>query len=124
MTSDPAAARHEQVGRLADRTGPTTLAADQLLPVLPAVAGLLPDGGLRRGTVVVVAGSPRLALALLAGPTRAGHWAAAVGGAGGHPRRRRKAMRGMLEPDAGGPGGRREARGAGGPGRPCCKAGG
>ncbi|MDQ6797844.1 MAG: hypothetical protein M3011_07475, partial [Actinomycetota bacterium] len=45
---------------LAEVTGrarPVTLAGDRMLPVVPALRPLLPDGGLRRGTVVSVAGS-------------------------------------------------------------------
>ena len=73
---------------------PVSLAGERILPVLPALAGLLPDGGLRRGSTVAVSGdAPRasrseaearpgassLALALLAGPSAAGSWCAAVG---------------------------------------------
>lgn len=50
-----------------------------VLPALPAIAPLLPGGVLRPGTVVSVTGSASLALALLAGPSRAGAWCAAVG---------------------------------------------
>lgn len=64
---------------LARRAVPVSLAGDHLLPVLPALAGLLPGGGLRRGSTVAVAGSTSLALALLAGPSAAGSWCAAVG---------------------------------------------
>lgn len=58
------------------------LARDQRLPVVPALAGLLPDGGLPRGTVVGVGGpggATSLALALAAGPSQAGSWTGAVG---------------------------------------------
>jgi len=88
---------------------PVSLARERTLPVLPALAGLLPEGGLRRGSTVAVSGvdprasrsaaearpgvDPRasrsaaearpgatsLALALLAGPSQAGSWCAAVG---------------------------------------------
>ena len=73
---------------------PVSLARERTLPVLPALADLLPEGGLRRGSTVAVAGdAPRasrseaearpgatsLALALLAGPSQAGSWCAAVG---------------------------------------------
>lgn len=54
-------------------------AAARTLPVLPALAELLPGGGLRRGASYTVQGSPALALALLAGPSAAGSWCAAVG---------------------------------------------
>ncbi|HYT27137.1 MAG TPA: hypothetical protein VEP73_11715 [Actinomycetota bacterium] len=74
-----AVARDEERTRLANLVGPTALAADQLLPVLPPLARLLPHGGLRRGTVVTIDGSLRLALALAASVTQADRWAAAVG---------------------------------------------
>ena len=45
----------------------------------PALEGLLPDRGLRRGSTVAVSGSTSLALALLAAPSAAGSWCAAVG---------------------------------------------
>lgn len=64
---------------LAGRTQPVSLARERLLPVLPALERLFPDGGLRRGATVGVAGSTSLALALLAGPSAAGSWCAAVG---------------------------------------------
>jgi hypothetical protein len=77
--SRSAAARHGERTRLTGLVAPATLAAEQLLPVLPPLARLLPHGGLRRGTVVTVGGSLRLALALAAGATQANLWAAAVG---------------------------------------------
>jgi pyruvate/2-oxoglutarate dehydrogenase complex dihydrolipoamide acyltransferase (E2) component len=76
---------------LAERVRPVTLARDQQLPVLPALAPLLPGGALRRGATVAVgaasglgagagaAGATSLALALAAGPSQAGAWVAAVG---------------------------------------------
>lgn len=65
-------------GALARRK--TQLAAlDELLPVAPELAGLLPHGGLRRGSTVSVVGSPSLLLALLAEATATGSWAAIVG---------------------------------------------
>jgi hypothetical protein len=77
--SQSAAARQAERTRLARRVQPTTLAADQLLPVLPPLAPLLPHGGLRRGGVVTVSGSLRLALALAAGVTQGNLWAAFAG---------------------------------------------
>jgi hypothetical protein len=47
-----------------------------LLTVLPPLAGLLPGGGLRRGSTIAVGGAVSLVLALLAEATRAGSWAA------------------------------------------------
>jgi hypothetical protein len=78
------------VARLAALPGVSTASrvaaqADQarvtgrVLPVVPALAGLLPAAGLRRGTTVAVHGSSSLLLALLAEATAAGSWAAVVG---------------------------------------------
>jgi len=58
---------------------PTVLAGDRQLPVLEPLRDLLPTPGLRRGSVVTVQGSTSLALALVAGPSAAGSWCAAVG---------------------------------------------
>lgn len=60
---------------------PVSPAADRILPVDPALAPLLPDGGLRRGSSLVVGGvaGTSLVLALAAGASRAGSWVAAVG---------------------------------------------
>ncbi len=69
--------------RLRDGAGPATTLAERgtenTLPVLSALAPLLPGGGLRRGSTVAVTGSASLLLALLAGASRAGAWAAVVG---------------------------------------------
>ncbi|MEV4057984.1 hypothetical protein AB0J55_42840 [Amycolatopsis sp. NPDC049688] len=54
-------------------------ATGRVLPVVPALAGLLPGGGLRRGSTVAVHGGTSLLLALLASPTNSGSWAAVVG---------------------------------------------
>ncbi|CAN5868840.1 MAG: hypothetical protein H0V93_17045 [Euzebyales bacterium] len=54
------------------------LADVSLLPVPPPLEGLLPWGGLRRGSTVV-AEAPSLALALVARSSAAGSWCAAVG---------------------------------------------
>lgn len=74
---------------LVERTRPVAPAGRRLLPVLPVLEPLLSPGGgeagLRRGSVVGVsggAGATALALALVAGPTRAGSWAAFVGTTG------------------------------------------
>ena len=66
----------EEVAR---RARPVALAGERVLPVLPALQPLLPDGGLRRGSVVAVSGSTSLALALVAAASTAGSWCAAVG---------------------------------------------
>lgn len=51
----------------------------RVLPVHPRLAGLLPDGGLRTGTTVVVRGSASLLLTLLAEASRDGAWTVLVG---------------------------------------------
>lgn len=74
----------ERVKLLAERVRPTAASRTRLLPVLPPLASLLPDGGLRRGSSVRCDAGPHggalsLALALAAGPSAAGSWCAAVG---------------------------------------------
>ncbi len=54
-------------------------AGEQLLPVIPGLASLFPEGGLRRGSTVTVADSTSLLLALLSGASRSGAWCAVVG---------------------------------------------
>nr|WP_240519203.1 hypothetical protein [Amycolatopsis antarctica] len=51
----------------------------RVLPVLPELAGMLPGGGLRRGSTIAVRGVTSLLFALLAEATSAGSWAAVVG---------------------------------------------
>jgi hypothetical protein len=79
VVSTPPARSHPLLEELAGQARPVALARDRLLPVLAPLAPLLPEGGLRRGSVVAVPGSTSLALALLAGPSAAGSWCAAVG---------------------------------------------
>ncbi|MHB8429674.1 MAG: hypothetical protein ACYDDZ_03970 [Acidimicrobiales bacterium] len=79
---------------LAERTRPVSASQTQLLPVLPPLDSLFPDTGLRRGTTIVVSGTPttratgsntptgadvNVALALSAGASRGGSWCALVG---------------------------------------------
>ena len=49
---------------VAERTRPLVLARTRLLPVLPPLAPLLPDGGLPRGITVAVGGAGATSLAL------------------------------------------------------------
>jgi hypothetical protein len=84
----------DSLALLAERTRPVSSSQARLLPVLPPLVGLFPDGGLRRGSTVVVTGPAgggraegtvgdvSLALALLAAASRAGSWCALVGLAG------------------------------------------
>ena len=64
---------------LATRTRPVSLAGDERLPVVDALARLLPGGGLRRGSTITVTGSTSLALALLVAATAERSWCAAAG---------------------------------------------
>lgn len=48
-------------------------------PVHPELAALLPDGGLKPGSAYSLAGAGALLIALLAEPSREGHWCAVVG---------------------------------------------
>jgi hypothetical protein len=73
------AAPSSELAELVGRAQPVAMAGERLLPVLPAFEPLLPAGGLRRGSVVVVGGSTSLALGLLAAPSAQGSWCAAVG---------------------------------------------
>ncbi|MBS1896986.1 MAG: hypothetical protein JSS88_06350 [Actinobacteria bacterium] len=50
-----------------------------LIPVLPALESILPEGGLQVGTTYSLSSSPGLIGALLAGASRTGAWCAAVG---------------------------------------------
>ena len=50
-----------------------------VLPVAPALAGLLPGGGLRPGSSYSLGRSTSLLFALLARPSQSGAWCAAVG---------------------------------------------
>ena len=49
------------------------------IPTHPAIASLLPGGGLQQGSVYSVAGSGTLLMALLAEPSKAGTWCGVVG---------------------------------------------
>jgi hypothetical protein len=59
--------------------GSPVVAGERVLPVLPALAGLLAAGGLTRGHVVTVPDGGLLLLALAAGASAAGAWCAAAG---------------------------------------------
>jgi hypothetical protein len=51
----------------------------RLVPTHPAIAQLLPGGGLHQGSVYSVESSAMLIMTLLAGPSAAGSWCAVVG---------------------------------------------
>ena len=55
------------------------MAGERLLPVLGPLEPLFPTRGLKRGSVVSVAGSTSLAMSLLAAASAQGSWCAAVG---------------------------------------------
>lgn len=84
----------QALARAGQLARPVTLADQQVLPVVAPLAGLFPEGGLRRGATVAVvqgagtgagtgagqaAGGTTLALALAVAPVAAGSWAALVG---------------------------------------------
>lgn len=87
MTAPPVARRlvtAEEVARLRARIEriERTNRVGSDAPVLPApaaIAGLLPGGGLRTGSVYALDRSMPLLLALLGEPSRAGTWCAAIG---------------------------------------------
>jgi hypothetical protein len=66
-------------------TTPVSASASQLLPVIDALAPMLPGRGLQRGTVITVdagsgfGGATTLSFALIAAATSAGSWCTAVG---------------------------------------------
>jgi hypothetical protein len=69
---------------LAARLRPVALAGSRLLPVDELWTTRLPERGLRRGTTTVVTapegtGGVTLALSLVSGASRAGHWSAVIG---------------------------------------------
>ena len=79
---DPAALA--ALAALAERTRPIAASRTRLLPVAPALAGLLPDGALRRGSTLAVGGpgddgALSVALALVAAASASGSWCALVG---------------------------------------------
>jgi hypothetical protein len=51
----------------------------RLIPTHPAIAELLPGGGLKQGATYSVDNSATLIMAMLAGPSRAGSWCGVVG---------------------------------------------
>ncbi|MBC7290019.1 MAG: hypothetical protein H5T83_01615 [Actinotalea sp.] len=72
----------ERTGELSGRRPARTEVEEtspRLLPVPAGLGALLPDGALRRGSTVVVAGSTSLALGLLGEVSRSGGWVALVG---------------------------------------------
>ncbi|MGW9168812.1 hypothetical protein [Agromyces sp. NPDC055658] len=74
-------ARLERVDELQARIHgmQSTRLETRAVPTHAAFTGLLPGGTLREGTVVEAHGSTTLVMALLAGPSASGRWAAVVG---------------------------------------------
>ena len=75
------------LAEVAARVRPVVLAGERRLAVPGPLGGILPGGGLQRGSVVRVEGAPgsgamSLVLSLLAAATAAGEWAAVVDGEG------------------------------------------
>lgn len=67
----------ERLAQSTRRPAPTERV--RTLPVAPALAGLLPDGGLRKGSTVAVGGSAALLLGLIAQASARGSWVGLVG---------------------------------------------
>jgi hypothetical protein len=63
---------------VAQLSGAPSLAGDRILPVSSSIRNLFPDGGLRRGSTVVVSGSTSLALSAMATASAEGSWCAAI----------------------------------------------
>ena len=78
MRSEATAESLSRLQEVAARARPVALAREHVLPVLEPLHTLFPDG-LRRGSTIAVGDATSLALALLAGPSAAGSWSAAVG---------------------------------------------
>ncbi len=68
---------HQLQGRI--RAMQETRLDSRLIPTHPAIAELLPGGGLRQGAVYALENSMTLLLALLAAPSAAGSWCGVVG---------------------------------------------
>ncbi|QGG94751.1 P-loop NTPase family protein [Actinomarinicola tropica] len=86
--AEPTAEVQERLARLRaldERVRPVTLADRQVLPVVDALAPVLPGGGLRRGSVVALradgegGAATSLALAAVAEASGQGSWVAVVG---------------------------------------------
>lgn len=74
-------ARHERLAQLVTTVSPVSYARDRLLPVVPVLEPLLPDGGLARGSIIGCRGAAAMSitLAAAAGASAAGSWLAVVG---------------------------------------------
>lgn len=73
----------ERLLSVAQRVRPTVLAGERVVPVSGVLEGLLPGGGLQRGSVLALdgpvgCGVTSLALHLIAATTAAGEWAAFI----------------------------------------------
>jgi hypothetical protein len=79
--SSRALARAETVQNLQERIRgmQATKLQSNSIPTHPAIADLLPGGGLQEGATYSIAGSGSLLMALLAGPSAAGSWCGVVG---------------------------------------------
>lgn len=73
--------RGSEVQALQDRirSMQATKLDSRLIPTHPAIAELLPGGGLKQGATYSVDNSATLIMAMLAGPSRAGSWCGVVG---------------------------------------------
>jgi hypothetical protein len=77
----PGAAGGPELGALAERVRPTAASRTRLLPIPGPLVPLMPDGGLRRGSVVHCTGEGALSLtlAVLGAASAAGSWCGLVG---------------------------------------------
>jgi hypothetical protein len=71
----------DALARVMEAVRPVSLAADHVLPVHPVIAGLLPQGGLQRGSLVAVQGSAArsFAFSLVSAALQGDSWLAIVG---------------------------------------------
>ncbi len=88
VMASPAVSRPTIEGLTLEGRAGSVLAQDCLLPLAAPLTGLFPEGGLQRGTTVLIGpsspgpsspGVTSLALALLVGPCTSGSWCAVVG---------------------------------------------
>jgi hypothetical protein len=79
MTLSPVLPGHSAPAGNSLLSDDAVLPGDGVLPVLPALAELLPAGGLAKGSVVTVERSGLLGLALVAGASAAGAWCGVAG---------------------------------------------
>ena len=78
-SADSARGEHVQALQSRIRQMQATTLDSRIIPTNPAIASLLPGGGLKQGAAYSVERSAMLIMALLAAPSAAGSWCAVVG---------------------------------------------